>query len=68
MSHYTPKFKPGRRIRTITRLSRLVMAGHWIYHNHKPMHPGWCRGWQLGFVITELAYGRLREALPQVKP
>jgi hypothetical protein len=62
------KFKPGRRIRTMARFSRLVMDDRWIYHNHKPMHPGWCRGWQFGFIIKEMAYGRLREAIPQEGP
>jgi len=64
MAHYKHKFKPGRRILTITRFSRLILAGQWIYHNGKPMHPGWCQSWRLGFIIHELAMCRFREAIP----
>lgn len=60
------KFKPGDLL-TASEAADRIIAGQWIYLNHKPYHPGWARGWHLGLIITAAGRNQLRAAIPQEK-
>lgn len=35
------KFKPGRKIKTMSELSKWLARGNWTYWHNKPIHCGW---------------------------
>lgn len=58
-----PKFKPGRKVTSVAALARLINAGRWVYHRHKPMHPGWTASWSIHYAQVAIGRGWLREAV-----
>lgn len=57
------KFTRGEKIEDYGEAVRLIVGGNYIFMNHKPMHPGWMMGMQLGTVIRMTRGGMLYEAI-----
>jgi hypothetical protein len=61
------KFRPGK-VLTLWLALEHVLAGRYIYHRHKPLHPGWIRSWPVQLLINAAFAGVLREAIYNRKP
>lgn len=58
------KYRRGRSIKTMRALVREFDAGRYIYHRHKPLHPGWWGSWSMQYARTQIQYRRLFYAKP----
>jgi hypothetical protein len=57
------KFQPGEPFLTTDEAVRAIMNGEWVYHRHKPTHPGWAMGWPLILIKGFVGGGHLRRAI-----
>jgi hypothetical protein len=57
------KFRPGEPFLTTEEAVRAIVDGEWIYHRHKPTHPGWAMGWSLSLIKGFVGQGYLRRAV-----
>ena len=61
------KYRPGRKVRGMGELSRLVDRGEYVYWAHKILHFGWVESMQLRSLRYALSGGLLRVAIKEDK-
>jgi hypothetical protein len=69
MSAKVRKYIVGERLNLLDAISEVV-AGNYLFCNHKPTHPSWCLGWQLNTFRGFADHGSLKRAIinPEWKP
>lgn len=60
------KFQPGRKVRSMTDLANRIEQGCWLYWfaDGRPKHPGFISSMQFRALVSAVAKGRLRVAVP----
>jgi hypothetical protein len=56
------KYLRGEQITHPLDAAHRIFEGKWLMVGEKPMHPGWCMGWSLNVMRTQVAHGRLYAA------
>lgn len=69
MRHYTHsrnKTVRGEAITDVCSVVDLLLSGGWIYHHHKPIHPGRARSWSIGYLAVMASKGYIFRCLDAV--
>lgn len=56
-------YRPGRRIKTMSLLSRELLAGRYVWYFGRPCHPSWLASMQWNTLRGMVQSGRLRLAV-----
>lgn len=57
------KYIIGEVIKDPIEALREIIEGRYIFCNHKPMHPGWSRSWQIGVLCNFVSHGSIKKAI-----
>ena len=56
-------YKPGPTIKTMNELVKELDKDNYVFFRHKAYHPGWVRGFKIGYVMWNLRAGNVRKAV-----
>jgi hypothetical protein len=60
---YKKKYKPGRKIKSLSTLLKYLKKNKFIYHRGKIYHEGWVLSWQFRYVTSCVNGGHFKKAI-----
>ena len=61
-------FEKGDKIPDIHAAVAHILAGGWVYHHDKLLHPKWMANWSISLLRVQIQYGGLFYAFRKVAP